>query len=81
LYGRWKSQQVNKSPKATPVRKSVLVMAPQAALHAAAVRFLMQAGDTVGVASNAKRVHKLLEQRTFDAAIVSELRGVEGQRT
>jgi hypothetical protein len=56
-------------------------MAPQAALHAAAVRFLMQAGDTVGVASNAKRVHKLLEQRTFDAAIVSELRGVEGQRT
>jgi hypothetical protein len=62
------------------MRKSVLVIAPQAALHAAVVRFLMQADATVEVASNAKRVHELLEQRTFDAAIVSELRGVEGQR-
>src|SRR6202453_4747081 len=62
------------------MRKSVLVIAPQAALRAAMARFLMQAGDTVEVASNAKRVHELLEQRTFDAAIVSDLHGAEGYR-
>jgi|ERR1700733_751002 len=62
------------------MRKSVLVIAPQAALRAAVARFLMQAGDTVEVASNAKRVHELLEQRTFDAAIVSGLHGAEGYR-
>jgi DNA-binding response OmpR family regulator/class 3 adenylate cyclase/tetratricopeptide (TPR) repeat protein len=62
------------------MRKSVLVIAPQAALRAAMARFLMQAGDTVEVASNAKRVHELLEQRTFDAAIMSGLHGAEGYR-
>ena len=62
------------------MRKSVLVIAPQAALRAAVARLLMQAGDTVEVASNAKRVHELLEQRTFDAAIMSGLHGAEGYR-
>jgi hypothetical protein len=38
----------------------------------------MQAGDTVEAASNAKRAHELLELRTFDATIVSELCGVAG---
>jgi len=51
-----------------------------AALRPAVARFLMQAGNTVEVASNAKAAHELLEPRTLDAAIVSELRGVEGQR-
>jgi DNA-binding NtrC family response regulator len=62
------------------MRRSVLVIAPQAALRAAMERLLMQAGGTVAVASNAKRVHELLEQRTFDAAIVSNLHGAEGSR-
>jgi DNA-binding NarL/FixJ family response regulator len=62
------------------MRKSVLVIAPQAALRAAMAQFLMEAGDTVEVASNAKRVHELLEQRTFDAAIMSGLHGAERYR-
>jgi class 3 adenylate cyclase/DNA-binding response OmpR family regulator/tetratricopeptide (TPR) repeat protein len=62
------------------MRKSVLVIAPQAALRAVVARFLMQAGGIVEVASNAKRAHELLVQRTFDAAIVSNLHGAEGSR-
>jgi DNA-binding NtrC family response regulator len=62
------------------MRKSVLVIAPQAAVRAAVARVLMQTGYAVEVASNAKRAHELLEQRTFDAAIVSNLHGAEGSR-
>ncbi len=56
------------------------MIAPQAAVRAAVARVLMQTGYAVEIASDAKRTHELLEQRTFDAAIVSNLHGAEGSR-
>jgi len=40
----------------------------------------MQADHTVEIASNPRRAHELLAQRTLDAAIVSNLHGAEGSR-